>query len=369
VYRTINITIKLYFRIYNWKNWGIITAVCYCSTIKSCRSINAGSRAAEEIDMYVIGVDIGGTTTSIGLVDRNGNLAGGMTLATQAQQPAQSLVTRLSGPIDSLLTSQPQPARLSGIGVGAPNANYHRGTIENPVNLDWGVSTNLAELFRQQYKVPVAVTNDAKAAAIGEMMFGGARGMNDFMVITLGTGLGSGIVVNGEVLYGVDGFAGELGHTVVNPEGRYCACGKQGCLETYVSATGICRTVFELLAERRDPSILRNVSFCQLTSKQIFEAAVENDAIALAAFDRTARILGMKLADAVAHTSPEAIFLSGGLAAAGEILLTPAKRYLDEFLFTPYKGKVQLLRSDLPVGNGAILGAAALAWHEVEKYP
>ena len=191
--------------------------------------------------------------------------------------------------------------------------------------------------------------------------------MKHAIIITLGTGLGSGIIVNGELLYGADGFAGELGHTTVDPNGRHCACGKRGCLETYVSATGICRTVSELLAERLDASRLRDVSFSVLTSKMIYEAACDGDTIALAAFDTTARILGMKLADAVAHTSPEAIFLSGGLAAAGDLLITPTKRYLDEFLFNPYKGKVKLLLSELPVGSGAVLGAAALAWHEVDK--
>jgi glucokinase len=221
------------------------------------------------------------------------------------------------------------------------------------------------ELFRQRYDLPVAVTNDANAAAMGELLFGGAVGMKHAIVITLGTGLGSGIIVNGELLYGADGFAGELGHTVVDPAGRHCACGKQGCLETYVSATGLCRTLFELLAQRRESSRLRDVSFNNMTSKQIYEAAHEGDHIALAAFDTTARILGMKLADAVAHFSSEAIFLSGGLAAAGDQLIAPTRRYMEEFLFTPYKGKVKLLRSGLPEGSGAVLGAAALAWNEV----
>jgi len=315
----------------------------------------------------VIGIDIGGTTTSLGLVDRHGSLICEATLATQAHQPADILVSRLYDAILKLRTALPPQTAISGIGIGAPNANYHRGTVENPPNLDWGESVNLVELFRLRYDLPVAITNDANAAAIGELLFGGARGMRHAIVITLGTGLGSGIIVNGELLYGNDGFAGELGHTVVDPEGRCCACGKRGCLETYVSATGLCRTVFELQAERRDPGRLRDVSFNALTSKQIYEAAREEDPIALAAFDATARILGMKLADAVAHTCPEAIFLSGGLAAAGDLLIAPTRRYLEEFLFTPYKGKVKLLRSELPEGKGAVLGAAALAWHEVDK--
>jgi glucokinase len=316
---------------------------------------------------YVIGIDIGGTTTALGFVDRHGGLSFETTLDTHAHQPAETLVARLCDVIENLRTTLPPQGILSGIGIGAPNANYLRGTVENPVNLNWGAATNLVELFQKRYDLPVAITNDANAAAIGEMLFGGARGMKHAIVITLGTGLGSGIITNGELLYGADGFAGELGHTTVDPKGRECACGKRGCLETYVSATGLCRSVSELLGQRLDPSCLRETCFSQLTSKTIYEAACYGDSIALAAFDFTARILAVKLADAVAHTGPEAIFLSGGLAAAGELLLSPTRRYLEEFLFAPYKGKVKLLLSELPEGSGAVLGAAALAWHETDK--
>lgn len=314
---------------------------------------------------FVIGIDIGGTTTSLGLVDYRGTLLRVAALDTDAQQPAINQVSRLCDAIEKLRQEFPEQVAIAGIGIGAPNANYHRGTVENPPNLNWGASVNLVELFRQRYDLPVAVTNDANAAAIGELQFGGARGMKHAIVVTLGTGLGSGFIVNGELLYGADGFAGELGHTVVDPAGRHCACGKRGCLETYASATGLCRTVIELLAQRREPSRLRDICYSGLTAKRVNEAACEGDQIALAAFDTTARILGMKLADAVAHTSPEAIFLSGGLAAAGDLLLIPTRLYLEEFLFSPYKGKVKLLRSELPEGNGAVLGAAALAWREV----
>lgn len=316
-------------------------------------------------DNVVIGIDIGGTTTSFGFVDRSGALTYEETLPTQGSQPAHTLISRLYDSIGKLRMKLPPLTGISAIGIGAPNANYLRGTVEHPVNLNWGASVNLAELFRQQFDLPVAITNDANAAAIGELLFGGARGMKHALVITLGTGLGSGFIVNGELLYGADGYAGELGHTTVDPEGRHCVCGKQGCLEAYVSATGLCRTFFYLLAQRSNTSLLRDVSLNDLTSKQIYEAASGGDSIALAAFDTTARILGMKLADAVAHTSPEAIFLAGGLAAAGDVLIEPTRRYLEEFLFTPYKGKVRLLRSELPAGSGAILGAAALAWNEM----
>ncbi|MEI7816770.1 MAG: ROK family protein [Desulfuromonadales bacterium] len=317
---------------------------------------------------YVIGIDIGGTNTSFGFVDRNGTILCEATLPTQADQPAQILVSRLCDAIRDSGTTLTQQATLSGVGIGAPNANYYRGTVENAPNLDWGASVNLVDLFRKRFNLPVAITNDANAAAIGELLFGGARGMKHAIVVTLGTGLGSGIIVNGELLYGADGFAGELGHTVVDPAGRHCACGKRGCLETYVSAPGLCRTVCELLAQRREPSPLRETCFNHLTSKLIYEAACAGDGIALEAFDSTGRILGMKLADAVAHTSPEAIFISGGLAAAGDLLIAPTRRYLEEFLFSTYKGKVTLLMSQLPEGSGAILGAAALAWCEADKF-
>jgi glucokinase len=199
------------------------------------------------------------------------------------------------------------------------------------------------------------------------MQFGAARGIRDFIVITLGTGLGSGFVVNGELLYGSGGFAGELGHTVVDRHGRYCACGKRGCLEGYVSASGICRTVLELLAVLRDPSPLRDIAPDKLTALDVYRAACQGDPVALEAFDRTAALLGMKLADAVAHTGPAAIFLTGGLADAGDLLFTPVRNYLEEFLFTPYKGSVQLSPSGIQGGNCAIVGAAALIWHELQK--
>lgn len=315
----------------------------------------------------VIGIDIGGTTTSFGIVDRQGRLLAGTGMATEAAQPASRLVERLHGRIGELLAGPGSGVALVGIGIGAPNANYYSGTVEKPVNLDWGASTDLVALFRQYYGLPVVVTNDANAAAMGEMLFGGAVGMRHFIVITLGTGLGSGLVVNGELVYGHDGFAGELGHTVVDPAGRHCACGKLGCLETYVSAPGLCRTVFALLAERRDDSPLRAVAFRELTAKMVFDAAMGGDVLALAAFDRTARLLGMKLADAVAHTSPEVIFLCGGLAGAGELLLKPAQGYMDEYLLPTFRGKVRLLASGMPSGTSAVLGAAALAWYQLGK--
>jgi glucokinase len=310
----------------------------------------------------MLGIDIGGTTTSFGFVDRAGTIVSAMSIPTEAEAPAEALVSRLHPLIETARAGLPP---IRGIGIGAPNANHHQGTIEKAVNLRWGDRVDFLGLMRKHFDVPLAITNDANAAAVGEMLFGNAQGMKDFLVITLGTGLGSGIVVDGRLVHGSSGFAGELGHVVVDPEGRQCGCGKQGCLETYVSATGLRRTALVLLAERNDPSPLRALAFTEMTSKRIFEAARGGDALALAAFDRTARILGMKLADAVAHTSPEAIFLAGGLATAGELLFEPTRRYLEHFLFGMYRGTVAVLPSKLEAGNSAILGAAALIWSEL----
>jgi glucokinase len=255
---------------------------------------------------------------------------------------------------------------IVGIGIGAPNANYYKKTIEYPPNLNWGY-VEVENYIRRYFLQPVALTNDANAAALGEMYYGVAKGMKDFIVITLGTGLGSGIVVNGNLVYGHDGFAGEIGHTVAVPDGRQCGCGKRGCLETYASAPGIKRTCFELLAKYNYSSNLRKIIFEDLDAKMITEAALQGDKIALEAFDYTAKLLGMKLADAVAHTSPEAIILFGGLANAGDLLLIPTKKYMEENLFHVFRNKVKILKSELNEGKSAVLGAAALIWHEILK--
>jgi len=225
----------------------------------------------------------------------------------------------------------------------------------------------LVELFKSHFLLPVVLTNDANAAAIGEMVFGGAKKMKDFIVITLGTGLGSGIVVNGRLVYGHDGFAGEIGHTNVFPGGRQCGCGRRGCLETYVSATGIKRTVFDLLANSLEDSVLRTINFNDLTAEMIAKAAKEGDQIAKKAFDYTASILGQKLADSVAHTSPEAIFLFGGLSKSGDLLLVPTRKYLEENLLAVYRGKIKVLLSEMKEVNAAVLGASALIWDELDK--
>jgi glucokinase len=309
----------------------------------------------------VLGVDLGGTNTKFGYVDRGGNCLASTSIPTNASQPADVFFRRLWEASKRLFNDLPGKCQLMGIGIGAPNANYYKCTIEHPPNLAWGYVDVRAEIARYS-PVLVAVTNDANAAALGEMFFGAAKGLKDFIVITLGTGLGSGIVANGELIYGADGFAGEIGHTVVDPNGRQCGCGKRGCLETYCSATGLCRTVQELLCSTLQPSELRSISYKELTAEMIFDSAQRGDRLALQAFESCGNILGLKLADSVAHLSPEAIILFGGMARAGDLIFTPTKRSLEEHLFPIFRNKVKLLPSKLTQGNTAILGASALIW-------
>ena len=314
----------------------------------------------------VAGIDVGGTNTAFGFVDANGKIIAESSIQTRAEQNAEQLFERLFADINKLFQKFEKEFELVGIGIGAPNANYYKGTVELPPNLNWGY-VNVLEIMKKYSSIPSVITNDANAAAIGEMIFGAAKGMKDFIVITLGTGLGSGIVVNGELVYGADGFAGEIGHTIVDPNGRECGCGRKGCLETYASASGIRRTVYELICNTNTPTKLRDISFDQLTSKDISDFAANGDKLALDAFDYTAKILGLKLADAVAHLSPEAIILFGGLALSGDLIFEPTKRYMEKYMLNIFKDKVKLIPSALPGGNAAVLGAAALIWNELKK--
>jgi glucokinase len=312
----------------------------------------------------VAGIDIGGTNTAIGLVDQDARCLDQAVIPTAKFDKVEDFVPAVRAEIDRMVSA---PLTLVGIGIGAPNGNYYHGTIEHAPNLKWRGIIPLVEMFQKFYTVPVALTNDANAAAIGEGVFGSARNFRHFIVITLGTGVGSGIVVNGELLYGHDGFAGEIGHTIVDPNGRECGCGRRGCLETYASAGGIKRTVFELLATKNTPSVLRSTSFDTLTAKQIADAARAGDAIAREAFEHTGKILGLKLADAVAHLSPEAIILFGGLAQAGDLIFEPTQRWMETYMLNIFKNKVKLLPSGLSGENTAILGAAALIWNEIKR--
>lgn len=315
----------------------------------------------------VAGIDIGGTNTVFGLVDKSGNILANSSLKTTDYPDINDFVTVLTDSLNRLLEAD-QELNLKCIGIGAPNANYHKGTIELAPNLAWKGVVPLTKFIMEKIDVPAVMTNDANAAAIGEKIFGGAKDMSDFIVLTLGTGLGSGIVTNGELIYGYTGFAGELGHTIVVPGGRECGCGRKGCYETYASATGLVRTVLYMLSEMKEDSVLRNIVPSELTSKMIAEAAAKNDPVAVKAMDYTAEILAFGIINAVVFSSPEAIFLFGGLTLAGEMLFGPVRKYVDENVQPIFKGTVKILPSAIPESNAAVLGAAALAWNELTKH-
>ncbi|KYG77365.1 MULTISPECIES: ROK family protein [Roseivirga] len=312
-----------------------------------------------------IGIDIGGTFTKFGLTDVEGNVLMEGSIPTYTHKEIKSFLDALSQAINESLDELNEPIEILGVGIGAPNGNYYKGTIEHAPNLHWKGIVPFIDMFKEYFDLPMVLTNDANAAAIGEKVFGGAKDMDDFIVITLGTGLGSGLVTRGKLIYGHDGLAGELGHTNVYPDGRECNCGKRGCLETYASASGIKRTVFKLLATNNVDTPLRTYTYESLTSKKITEMALEGDPIALEAYTYTSDILGLKLADAAAVTSPQAIFLFGGLAKAGDILVEATKKSFNEYLYPGYKGKIEIRLSDLMDRNAAVLGASALVWSEI----
>lgn len=316
-----------------------------------------------------IGIDIGGTNTKFGLVDKQGQVITQGSISTAKHEEFRDYFKDLSNALRKAMDGIEGEYKMYGIGVGAANGNYYKGTIERATNLKWKGIIPLAEMFREEFDIPAIITNDANAAAVGEMVYGAAKKMKDFIVITLGTGLGSGFVCNGMLLNGRHGIAGELGHTSVNPAGRYCNCGKRGCLETYVSATGIKRSVYKLLADHLEPSELRGISFDNLNTKMITECAIRGDEVALAAFEYTGRILGMKLADTVVHTDPEAIFLFGGLSLAGDLIFKPTIRHMEANLMPLFRGKIKVLPSALQNQAAPILGASSLVWNYLENEP
>jgi glucokinase len=312
----------------------------------------------------VAGVDIGGTNTVFGLVDEKGKVLSEGSFKTTDYPKVENFVKALVTALNKLLAAK-KDYKLAGIGIGAPDANYHRGTIEHAPNLAWKGIVPLADLIKSKINVPVVVTNDANAAAMGEMVFGGAKKMKDFIVLTLGTGLGSGIVIDGKMVYGHTGFAGELGHMTVVPNGRECGCGRKGCFETYASATGLVRTVIELLSEMRNETPLRDIPPSKLTSKKIAELAAKKDPVAVRAMNQTAEILGFGIINSIVFSSPEAIFLFGGLAQAGEMLFKPVRAYLAKNNYVLMKDTVKILPSGISESNGAVLGSAALIWNEI----
>ena len=317
-----------------------------------------------------VGIDIGGTNTTWGFVDEGGGILVGGSFPTFADEPPEKLAARIAAAVKAdWLSIEQDDMALLGIGMGAPNANYHRGTIEYPPNFDWEV-VEFVKLIRQHIDLPVVMTNDANAAAIGEMTFGDAVGVDDFIVITLGTGLGSGIVSGGRLVLGHDGFAGEMGHiTAQRDSDRLCGCGRTGCLETFASATGIVTTARELLSLRSDDSTLRLAAGDGLTAADVGKAAARGDALALEAFEITGRMLGRSLADAVAILSPQVVFLFGGLANAGELITAPVKRHMEDNLLPIFRNKVDVRISGLQQKNAAILGAAALNTRERIRNP
>ena len=312
---------------------------------------------------FVVGIDVGGQTSKIGVVDARGAVLAQTVIRTDTYDKVEPYIAELAEAVKKVIKESGTEGKVRGIGVGAPNANYYTGNIENAVNLSWGSEVvEFSKLLSEAMDgLPVALTNDANAAAVGEMTYGAARGMKNFIMITLGTGVGSGIVINGSVVYGHDGFAGELGHvTAVRGNGRTCNCGKTGCLETYASATGVARTAREWLELTDEPSLLRGLE--TIASKDVYEAAKEGDKLALKIFEFTGKILGRSFADFVAFSSPEAIVLFGGLARAKEFLTEPIENALNENVLPLWRGKVKIVYSQLKESDAAILGASALAW-------
>jgi glucokinase len=316
---------------------------------------------------YVVGIDVGGTNTVFGIVDARGTVIASSSIKTQKHTDLNLYIEELYTELKKLLDENVGIDKIKGIGVGAPNANYFTGNIEHAPNLPWKGVIHFADILEEKFGVPVILTNDANAAAIGEMTYGAAKGMKDFIMITLGTGVGSGVVANGSLIYGHDGFAGELGHyTSVHNNGRQCGCTRTGCLETYTSATGVARSAREFLEARiNEPSLLRDIPAKDITSKDVYEAAVAGDKIALDVFEFTGKMLGEAFADFIAFTSPQAIILFGGLAKSGDILLKPLREHMEKNLMPIFRNKVKILLSELKDSDAAVLGASALAW-EVE---
>ena len=317
----------------------------------------------QEEKSLVIGLDLGGTNSVFGLVDRNGEIIATTSIKTQAFQEVEAYVDECVKAVMQIVDQVGGIEKIHAMGIGAPCGNYYKGTIEHAANLVWAKGiVPLADMFAEKLGIPVAITNDANAAAMGEMKYGVAVGMDNFVELTLGTGVGSGIVANGQLIYGCDGFAGELGHMVVEPDGRPCGCGRKGCLETYCSATGVVRTTVAMLEESAGPTSLREIPTAEITSYDVYKAAMAGDAMAQEVFRQTGRRIGIACANISTFLSPEAFIFFGGLAQAGEILFRPIEEAYNEHVLSLYKGKAKFLMSGLDGAKAAILGSSALAW-------
>ena len=315
------------------------------------------------MDAFVVGVDIGGTGTKFGIVDNVGKVLFASEISTKKHEQVHTFIDELHQELSILIEKVGGVGRIKGIGVGAPNGNVYTGNIEYAPNLPWKGIIPLARMLQDKFKIPVRLTNDANAAAVGEMMYGAAQGMKDFIMITLGTGVGSGIVANGQLVYGHDGFAGELGHTTIIPNGRlHTGTGKKGSLESYASATGVAQSAIEILETTDRPSLLRDIPKSALNSKAVFEAATKGDEVAIEVFAFTGKVLGMALANFVMFSSPEAIILFGGLTKAGDLILKPTREHLEANVIEIFQNKVKILVSHLKESDAAILGASALMW-------
>ena len=306
---------------------------------------------------------MGGTNTAFGIVDARGTVIASSSIKTGKHSKIEDYIDELYTEINRIIVANDAEGKINGIGIGAPNANYFTGVIEDGVNLPWPTPIPLADLITKKFGIPCLITNDANAAAIGEMTYGAARGLKDFIMITLGTGVGSGIVVNGQMVYGHDGFAGELGHVIMKRNnGRVCGCGRTGCLEAYCSATGVARTAREFLEIRDEKSLLRDYDIDNITSKDVYDCAVKGDKLALDIFNYTGTILGEALADFVTFSSPEAFVIFGGLTKSGDYIMNPIREAFDKNIMKVFKGKVKILISELKESDAAVLGASALGW-------
>jgi glucokinase len=315
------------------------------------------------MEPLAVGIDIGGTGTKFGIVDRIGNVLYTGNLSTKRHKKIETFIDELHEKLTALIQTVGGPGRIRGIGVGAPNGNFYTGTVDYAPNLPWKGIIPLAQLIQDKFQLPANLTNDANAAAIGEMMYGAAKGMKDFIMITLGTGVGSGIVANGHLILGHDGFAGELGHTIVIPDGRYHeGTGKHGSLESYASATGVMLTAKEFLEKTKGESLLRKIPLEEIDSKKVYDAAIQGDKIAKEIFEYTGKILGLALANFVMFSSPEAIVLFGGLTKAGDLILKPTREHMEANLIQVFQNRVKILVSHLRESDAAILGASALVW-------